>query len=42
MAKQIKDDNKTFRTKQIAYAHGDARYGSANEDQPCGWSVEEV
>ena len=42
MAKQVIDDNKTFTTENEAYIHGIARYGSASENQLCGWSIEEV
>ena len=42
MAKQVDDDNLTFMTENEAHIHGIARYGSASENQPCGWSIKEI
>ena len=40
MAKQVEDDNKTFKTEKKAYTHGIERFGSGGYNAICGWSVE--
>ena len=42
MAEQVEDDNLTFETEHIAYAHGIERFGSSGYNEPCGWDIEKI